>query len=126
LMYSMAAVLDARGLAPSGWHMPTAAEWEQLIAHLGGTEPAAAALESTVGWDATITDGTNASGFNAYPGGYYDGAKPRFGTFVNFWSSTQDDRFLKTLHIRAYDTTDEATIGTQDKFSGCYVRLVRH
>ena len=35
-LYSWYAVDDARGLCPSGWHVPTDGEWTVLTDHLGG------------------------------------------------------------------------------------------
>jgi len=32
-LYSWEAVIDQRGIAPNGWHVPTPAEWEELIIH---------------------------------------------------------------------------------------------
>jgi uncharacterized protein (TIGR02145 family) len=55
-----------RGIGPEGWHIPTSKEVAQLIAHLGGSEQAAAALRSRDGWK---SPGTNASGFDAKPTG---------------------------------------------------------
>ena len=34
-LYNWYAVIDARGLCPSGWHVPTDAEWTILADHLG-------------------------------------------------------------------------------------------
>jgi uncharacterized protein (TIGR02145 family) len=35
-LYNWYAVNDPRGLAPTGWHVPSDAEWDTLITHLGG------------------------------------------------------------------------------------------
>ncbi|MDA9864470.1 fibrobacter succinogenes major paralogous domain-containing protein, partial [Flavobacteriales bacterium] len=52
-MYNWYAVDDARGLCPSGWHVPTDGEWTDLENHISsqgfsGTE--GAALKSMSGW----------------------------------------------------------------------------
>ena len=39
-LYNWFAVIDSRGLAPLGWHIPNDNEWNQLITHLGGKDSA--------------------------------------------------------------------------------------
>ena len=50
-LYNWFAVMDARGLAPSGYHVPTDAEWTILTDYLGGDSIAGAKMKSTSGWD---------------------------------------------------------------------------
>lgn len=52
-----------------GWHIPTKAEWEELIEYIGG-ENNAAKLKSTFGWYSN--NGTDDYGFNAIPVGYWN------------------------------------------------------
>src|ERR1022692_1573344 len=40
IMYNWYAVNDSRGLAPKGWHIPSDAEWLEMINILGGTNEA--------------------------------------------------------------------------------------
>ena len=35
-IYNWYAITDKRGLAPSGWHVPTQADWNKLISNVGG------------------------------------------------------------------------------------------
>ena len=53
-LYNWFAVMDARGLAPSGYHVPTDAEWTILTDNLG--EEAGTKMKSTSGWNSF--DGT--------------------------------------------------------------------
>ena len=71
-LYNWYAVDDARGLCPSGWHVPTDGEWTELEDYITsqgfpGTE--GTALKSTSGWF-NNGNGTNDFGFSAPPGGY--------------------------------------------------------
>jgi len=73
-------------VCPTGWHVPTKAEWQTLIDHT-----TAAALKSTTGWDGG-RNGTNESGFSAYPDGYYytygiSGLSEK-GYSAYFWTSS--------------------------------------
>jgi uncharacterized protein (TIGR02145 family) len=68
--YNWYAVIDPRGLAPIGFHVPSDEEWDELVNHLGGNKAAGQHLKSEKKWD-----GSNTSGFSALPAGfrYYDG-----------------------------------------------------
>lgn len=49
-LYNWYAVSDPRGLAPTGWHIPTDEEFNELISFLGGNDQAAQKLKSNNGW----------------------------------------------------------------------------
>lgn len=68
--YNWYAVNDARGLAPTGWHVPRLYEWEILADYLGGFRVAGIKMKSSSGWGSLDSgNGTNSSGFNGLPGG---------------------------------------------------------
>jgi uncharacterized protein (TIGR02145 family) len=64
-----------QGVCPSGWHLPSAAEWEELETFLGGPTVAGGPLKAdTILWDAPNTGvSNNSSGFKALPGGFSNG-----------------------------------------------------
>jgi uncharacterized protein (TIGR02145 family) len=91
-LYNWYAVTNAAGLCPTGWHVPTDAEWDTLTTHLGGLSVAGDKLKSTSGW-ASGDGGTNLSGFSALPGGfrnYHDGIFLEIGNLGYWWSSSPD------------------------------------
>jgi uncharacterized protein (TIGR02145 family) len=49
-LYNYNAVVDDKGLAPKGWHVPSDDEFNQLINFLGGEKKAAQKLISKYGW----------------------------------------------------------------------------
>jgi uncharacterized protein (TIGR02145 family) len=88
-------VNDPRGLAPKGWHVPSDKEWKRLIESLGGESVAGGKLKSSTEWKGG-GNGSNESGFNAFPGGrcHSDGTFGRgsvddMGYFGSWWSSTE-------------------------------------
>ncbi len=90
-LYNFFAVVDARGLCPSGWHVPTDGEWTVLTDHLGGVSVAGGQMKATYGW--VVGNGTNSSGFSGLPGGsrfisggYFGSA----GVSAGWWSSSPD------------------------------------
>lgn len=70
-LYNWYAVNDPRGLAPTGWHIPTDQEWTTLTTFLGGNTNVAGAKMRDTGalWSPTSAVATNQSGFSALPGG---------------------------------------------------------
>jgi uncharacterized protein (TIGR02145 family) len=68
-------------LCPSGWHVPSDAEWTTLTNYLGGYLVAGGKLKETgtTYWQSPNTGATNESGFTARPGG---DRYPTSGTFI--------------------------------------------
>ena len=59
-----------KGIAPDGWHIPSQAEWEILIAEIGGSTHGGKLKETGfVHWVSPNTGATNETGFTALPGG---------------------------------------------------------
>ena len=105
-LYNWYAVMDSRGLCPSGWHVPTDEDWTQLEDHVEahvfeGQE--GRALKTISGW-MLGQNGTDDFGFAAPPGGYRGSDYGNFdmaGAGGNWWSSSADGedaicRFLYT------------------------------
>jgi len=67
-LYNWHAVNDARGLAPTGYHIPTDEEWTVLSTFLGGKDVAGKKMKSSLGWSGN-GNGNNSSGFSGLPGG---------------------------------------------------------
>ncbi|MFM7710046.1 MAG: fibrobacter succinogenes major paralogous domain-containing protein, partial [Ferruginibacter sp.] len=88
-LYNYYAVIDSRGLAPLGWHIPRAAEWDELSSALGGEEVAGAKLKSKTGWN--MVSGTDETGFTALPAGYCTekGNANYRGQITSFWSDDE-------------------------------------
>lgn len=94
--YTYFAAIDARGICPTGWHVPSDTEWATMITTLGGAAVAGGKVKEsgTVHWNSPNTGAEgpngNESGFTALPGGYRSIA----GAFVSlqitayFWSTT--------------------------------------
>jgi uncharacterized protein (TIGR02145 family) len=100
-LYNHYAVTDSRGLCPTGWHVPTEAEWNSLVKYLDSNADTACgdcyqsftaggALKSTAmqptagGWNSPNPGATNSSGFTALPGGNF---------YIGFSSNMHDRGF---------------------------------
>lgn len=91
-LYNWFAVDDPRGLAPVGWHVPTQADWVELIDYLGGTAVAGGKMKpQSSQWSAPNTGATNSSGFSGLPGGYRhtNGHFEPLGLQGYWWHSTE-------------------------------------
>jgi uncharacterized protein (TIGR02145 family) len=83
----------AKGICPTGWHIPTDAEWTTLTNYLGGESVAGGKIKEagTAHWASPNTGATNSSGFTALPGGYRygNGSFYSLTNYAYFWSSSQ-------------------------------------
>ena len=64
--YNWYAVNDPRGLAPTGFHVPSDMEWNTLTKALGGDDVAGKLMKSPKKWDGAGVP----KGFDAIPSGY--------------------------------------------------------
>jgi uncharacterized protein (TIGR02145 family) len=88
-LYNWYAVNDPRGLAPAGFHIASAGEWNTFLACMsdldgGNSYMSTVARVKEAGfshWSAGGTSGNNLSGFTALP-------MKNNGTFSKFWTST--------------------------------------
>jgi uncharacterized protein (TIGR02145 family) len=98
-------------LCPSGWHVPSDAEWYTLTNYLSANSTywcgsnssyIAKSLASTTSWDSSTTtcavgnnlSANNSTGFSALPGGYRrnsDGSFWYLSRYGYWWSSTEYD-----------------------------------
>jgi len=70
-LYNWPVIVDERGIAPTGWHIPTDDDREILTDYLGGVGVAGGKLKEagTEHWNSPNTGATNESGFTALPSG---------------------------------------------------------
>lgn len=139
LLYTWAA---AKKACPSGWHLPTDSEWARLVSQFGGTDKAGEALKSIKGWNED-GNGTNSSGFDAFPGGsrrsegsyWPQGILYMFqGTLGLFWTSSPANSVGKAwewnFHYGGPPSSNKQNLKKAFRFDvdvtgGLSVRLVR-
>lgn len=129
-LYNGYAVMDTRGLAPVGFHIPTGADWTKLTDYLGSNNETGIKMKSTSGWY-NNGNGTNSSGFSALPGGvrystnngfYYD------EQYCYFWSSTVSSTLSGVIYLEILSLSylnGIATRGDTDVKSGKSVRCIK-
>jgi uncharacterized protein (TIGR02145 family) len=126
----------AKNVCPSGWHLPSDAEWTILTATLGGEVNAGIDLREVRGsnaggkmkskgtksqgtglWNSSNTGATNSSGFNAIPAGSRtSGIFFAIGDDACFWSSSERswanawcrNLYSKYVFVNRYDEPKES------------------
>lgn len=115
-------------LAPTGWHIPTDAEWTTLTTFLGGESSAGNKLKEigTTHW-ITSTNATNSSGFAALPAGRRSstGLYSDIGGIGCWWSSTQYNTSSAWSRLMSHYYTDVYRYNNYDKESGFSVRCIK-
>jgi uncharacterized protein (TIGR02145 family) len=135
-----------QGICPSGWHLPSDAEWSILEIALGMDSSDVTTvgyrgvhgigLKSTTGWDdwgyyeVNNGNGTNSSGFNVLPtGGYVSGAfDGGSGGYSSFWSSTEHSSILawyRTLRLDANEVFRDNIWGSDTKMNKISCRCIK-
>jgi len=101
-----------QGVCPTGWHLPSDAEWTELTDYLGGTSVAGGILKETgtTHWASPNTGATNETGFTALPGGF----RNYFGVFLDivysgyWWSATEypaSDAYYRIMYCGNSDVS---------------------
>ncbi|MCP4583851.1 MAG: hypothetical protein GY839_19750 [candidate division Zixibacteria bacterium] len=127
-LYNWYAVDDRRNPAPTGWHVPSDAEWQTLIDYLGGASIAGGKMKTTgtAHWLVPNTGATNESGFSALPGGLrdYTGHCTNIDYHAYFWSTSESDNG-EVWHLRLDYLNERAIRDTYDKRAGMSIRCLR-
>ncbi len=143
-LYNWYAVNDSRKLAPTGWHIPTDAEWTTLTNYLatspGISTSVAKALAANTDWSSSTDIGAvgndlsknNSSGFTALSGGFrgMNGPSGVFGWFGNtgvFWTANGlNESWGQAAASRSISSSsDKVQTGAFFRSDGLSVRCIK-
>jgi uncharacterized protein (TIGR02145 family) len=118
-----------KNVCPTGWHVPTDAEWTILTTYLGGESVAGGKLKETgtTHWSSPNTDATNETGFTALPGGNRgsdSGTCFNIGYLGFWWESIEYSTTGAWIMNMFYINADVSRIASK-KLNGFSVRCVR-
>lgn len=133
-----------QGICPAGWHLPSNAEFEQMVNFLShntqnlcqnNTANVGKSLASTQNWQTSNTScavgnnlsDNNLSLFAAQPAGYYDGAFQSLYTECRFWTASRNGTTNSQCVYRGLNYNGATFLYdymTQEK--GCSVRCVKN
>jgi uncharacterized protein (TIGR02145 family) len=128
-LYNWYAINDPRGLAPTGYHVPTDTEWTTLISFLGGNSIGGGKLKEAglCHWLTPNTGATNSSGFTGLPAGV---RRATDGTFISsagyWWTSTDFSPFTNAIVYSLFYYTDYIGSSGADKKYGASVRFIKN
>ncbi|MCX6253861.1 MAG: fibrobacter succinogenes major paralogous domain-containing protein [Bacteroidia bacterium] len=127
-LYTWYVATDSRNLCPSGWHVPSDAEWTTLTTYLGGYSIAGSKLKEigTTHWFSPNTGATNETGFTALPGGHRlcDGTFLAIGDSGLWWWATERDAADAWFRLMNYDISSEYSVYSSKK-DGFSIRCLR-
>jgi uncharacterized protein (TIGR02145 family) len=118
-----------QGICPTGWHLPTDAEWTTLTDNFGGGNVAGGKIKETgtTHWFSPNTGAANSSGFTALPGGFRVYNSGNFSGLSNnavFWTSNYFPTSRAITRSLLYN--DETVIESYVyESTGCSVRCVK-
>ena len=119
---------NVRGICPSGWHIPSDAEWTKLDTLLNGRSIAGGKLKETefAHWLSPNTGASNCSKFTALPGGmrYNTGDFFNLNKMSYFRSSTESQPGYSWTWYLFYDS-EHAVRDSPNKSFGYSVRCLK-
>ncbi|MBU1100114.1 MAG: fibrobacter succinogenes major paralogous domain-containing protein [Bacteroidetes bacterium] len=113
---------DALLATPEGWHLPTQAEWEELINSFGGSSVAGGNLKETgtAHWNSPNSGATNSSGLTTVAGGFRgpDGVYYELGKHGSYWGTAENGSEPYCVYIYNTSANVIKEVSPIDKTSG--------
>lgn len=134
-----------QGACPDGWHLPSDAEWSQLVGYLSqqpicvcgtGHDNIAKSLASQTGWNTVQLSGAdcavgkdlernNVSGFTAMPAGVFYQTPANFGNSAGFWTSTPGSKGI-IVRLLFSESAQLTAYGDEPGMNGYSVRCLKN
>jgi len=116
-----------KGICPTGWHIPTNAEWNTLTTTISTN--AGTKLKSRIGWN-DDGNGTDIYGFAALPGGSGNSLDNEFGSVGGsgyWWSSSEyGETHLYAYHNNMNSSANNVSSGEAGKTNLYSVRCLKN
>jgi uncharacterized protein (TIGR02145 family) len=129
-LYTWYTATDSRKICPSGWHLPSIDEWNELLVHLGGDALTTRDFKWSFNysWDSMLNTGSTEGSFNAQIVGFRTvTGQFQYGSYYGtyWWSATEATSANSyTVYCRPSDI--EKVIQTDNnKKNGFSVRCVK-
>ncbi|MCE2712818.1 MAG: T9SS type A sorting domain-containing protein [Cryomorphaceae bacterium] len=108
-LYNWYVVNNSKNVCPTGYHVPSITEWEELITFLGGNAVAGGKLKEIgfAHWLDPNTGADNSSGFTLLPSGWRahnNGFYESLSYMAYVWSSTSVDASSSSIILAGYDS----------------------
>jgi uncharacterized protein (TIGR02145 family) len=141
-LYTWYAATDSRNVCPTGWHVPTDAEWTTLTDYLknngygyqGNIYFIGKSMAATSGWTTVGAEGTvgndqasnNSSGFTALPSGTREGGGTfsHIGSYCYWWCSTEHSS-MNAFSEWMFSSYSQLFWGYNGKQQGFSIRCIK-
>jgi uncharacterized protein (TIGR02145 family) len=136
-LYNWYAVTDPRNVCPTGWHVPTDAEWSDLINYLDPNADGGSNLLNVAGgklkstgtqyWLSPNNSATNESGFSGLPGGARDAYATFYSIGINgvWWGASESSPSGMAWYRDMYSSTGYLRRLLDSKRCGFSVRCLK-
>jgi uncharacterized protein (TIGR02145 family) len=138
-LYNWYTVDTSLGVCPTGWHVPSDADWNVLIGYIDiASNPNANGAQSTIAGGKMKSIGTtlwlspnggadNSTGYSAIPSGYLNaiGSFDSVNDRIYIWSTTEHDAFTAWYRSIGYSTGSILRNRNLVKKSGFSIRCVK-
>jgi uncharacterized protein (TIGR02145 family) len=118
-----------QGICPTGWHVPSQNEWNELIDYLGGNPAGAGGKLKETGtahWTSPNTGATNSSGFTGLGGGKKDGGFYLELKNSGYFGSTKESSATNTYSYQLRYDSDEINPSSIKKEEAVSVRCIKN
>lgn len=133
LLYNWTCVTSSWGLCPEGYHVPSRAEWQELVDYLGGEDVAGGKMKSKrtepnehPRWYKPNTGASDSYNFHALPGGFrsFLGWYDYIGYSGGWWATDELSGAFGAM-IEIYADSEGVSLTYRDKNEGLSVRCVK-
>jgi uncharacterized protein (TIGR02145 family) len=122
-----------QGICPNGWHLPSDDEWDELMMTVNpectanaDCAGAGTLLKAADEWkSSSVPSGTDAYGFSALPGGFYDEGHFLGVGYNNTWWSASENNASNAYERMMYNSNESVDQRSDSKISGFSVRCVK-
>jgi uncharacterized protein (TIGR02145 family) len=118
-----------QGACPTGFHLPTKEEFEQLRDYLGGGNAWKLKDPSSAYWGNSFAKNTNESKFSARGAGSRENIYGNYRTLkamTRFWSSTENSSNKNRAYtMKIYDNQGAAVVASDNKKMGFSIRCIK-
>lgn len=127
-LYNSYAANDSRGLCPSGWHIPTKQELDDLVTFLGGNSVAGDKMKlPDLNYWTAVNTANNLSGFSALGAGkrFLDGSYQEFKSNAYFWTETDAGSGTMWSWMLSYNSSSVNISPSFNRTNGFSCRCVK-